>query len=121
MYKFIIKGFFLITIITIISCSSPNPHDALIIGQWNKVSWTIDNTDETINRTMNFQFNDDQSYEIDYGSQKENGVFNIEGERLYTIEEGQARKYVKIIKMTKDSFIFKMNRAGRMETVVLAK
>lgn len=116
-----LKYFLLFFSFVLFSCIGPNPHDNLIIGQWKNVSWTIDNSDQKVNKKMDFVFNDDMSYTIDYGSIKENGIYSIDGDRLYTTEEGQSRKYVKIINMSIDSFVFKMNRAGRMETVILVK
>lgn len=103
------------------SCESPFKTDPNIYGQWQKTSWIIDQTGAEVSVEMSFLFNEDGTYHIDYGSQEEKGDFQIKGTKLYTTEEGQAEKFVKIIQLTADSLQFKMNRAGRMETVVLVK
>lgn len=103
------------------SCESPFKTDPNIYGQWQKSSWVVDQSGEEMNVKMDFTFNEDGSYAIDYGSKKEVGAFQIKDKKLYTTEEGQAKKFVKIIQLTADSLTFKMNRAGRMETVVLVK
>ena len=107
--------------IILFACSSAETTPSEIYGSWEKQQWIIDQTRKEVNSKMDFIFNEDGTYQIDYGSQKENGIFNIEGERLYTTETGQARKYVKIIRLTPDTLEFQMNRAGQIETVLLAK
>lgn len=104
----------------VFSCS-PTEIDPNIYGQWHKSSWVIDQSGETMDVQMDFLFNEDGTYLVDYGSQQEKGVFDIVEQRLYTTEEGQAKKFVEITKLTADSLQFKMNRAGRMETVILVK
>lgn len=103
------------------SCESPFKTDPNIYGEWHKTSWVVDKTGEEMNVKMDFTFNEDGSYSIDYGSQQEKGKFQIKDKKLYTTEDGQAEKFVKIIQLTADSLQFKMNRGGRMETVVLVK
>ena len=103
------------------SCESPFKTDPNIYGQWHKVSWIIDQTGVEMNVKIDFTFNEDGSYQVDYGNQQEQGIFQIKEDKLYTTADGQAEKFVKIIQLTADSLQFKMNRAGRMETVVLVK
>ncbi len=92
-----------------------------LYGNWTTAEWTIDKTGERINGKMDFRFDSSGRYLVDYGSEKEKGAYSVEGDRLYTTEDGQARKYVKIIKLTADSLALGMNRAGRLETLILIK
>ena len=103
------------------SCESPFKTDPNIYGQWHKVSWVIDQSGEEMKGEMAFSFDEDGTYQVKFGNQEEKGVFQIKEDKLYTTAEGQAEKFVKIIQLTADSLQLKMNRAGRMETVVLVK
>ena len=40
---------------------------------------------------------------------------------LHTVEDGKAEKKVEILKLTADTLIFQMNRAGTIEEVLLTK
>ncbi len=104
-----------------LSCNAIESTPEAIYGHWETKKWIIDKTGAPIRGKMDFLFERDGHYTVDYGSQLERGTFSVQGERLYTTEDGQARKYVKIAKLTADSLIIGMNRAGRLETVVLTK
>ncbi len=116
------RSVFLFILVSLLwACGGMSDPPEEILGQWKTHEWTIDQTGARISGKMDFTFDKDGGYQVDYGTQKEIGVFRVDGDRLYTTENGQARKYVKIKKLTKDSLIFGMNRAGRLETVVLIK
>ncbi|MBT8233524.1 MAG: lipocalin family protein [Saprospiraceae bacterium] len=104
----------------LISCA--NPYDAtLLLGKWKTDSWIENDSGKKFNNKMDFNFSDAEHYEIDYGSEKEKGKYWISNDFLHTIEEGKAEKKVKIISMSKDTFVFEMNRTGTLETVTLLK
>ena len=68
---------------------------------------------------MDFSFDSDRRYSIDYGSQKESGKYWIAVDYLHTVEDGKAEKKVKIISLSADTMILEMNRAGQIERLLL--
>ncbi|MDX1684367.1 MAG: lipocalin family protein [Saprospiraceae bacterium] len=94
----------------------------LIIGEWEMVEWRIVSTGQEVKgRQMDFDFNADDTYKVDYGSQTETGEWRVAGNNLFTTEEGMAEKMVKILKINEDTLKFEMNRSGRLEHVTLVK
>ena len=104
----------------VFSCMTPYDESKLL-GEWKKIDWTVINSGESISNKMDFTFNPDNRYEVDYGSQKELGKYWISGEYLHTLEDGKIEKKVKILILTLDSLVFEMNRAGSLEKVTLIK
>jgi len=97
-------------------------YDATLLhGNWKVSSWKVVSSGQAINQKMDFNFNPDESYHIDYGSQKEEGRFYIAGEYLHTKEHQGIEKSVLIQKLTKDSLVLNMNRAGSLEEIVLVR
>lgn len=90
-------------------------------GEWKTVQWIQSNSGNSVNNPMNFKFDSDDRYEVDYGSETEEGRYWIAGDYLHTVEDGRAEKKVRIIKLTKDSLEFEMNRAGYLEMVTLVR
>lgn len=105
----------------ILSCQSANENKAKILGNWNTVKWTIDDSNRERSNKMDFQFNENDRYKVDYGSEKEEGKYWFEDNELYTIEDGSALKKVEIEFIGQDSMLMKMNRAGQRETVQLIR
>lgn len=94
----------------------------LLLGNWKMVSWKIVPTNQYVHgRRMDFQFNDDDTYSVDYGGESEEGTWRVAGNNLYTTENGMSEKMVKIITLNNDSLKFEMNRAGQLEVVTLVK
>ena len=109
-------------LIFMVSCQSPSYEKEELWGQWNKLSWTIEEGGDEISQGADFVFLEDGRYEVDYGGGvTEVGKYYIDGERLYTKEEGAAEKNVKILKLNRDSLVFEMNRAGRIELLTLGR
>ncbi len=105
-----------------LSCGESFDFDAAdLIGNWKTASWMENHSNKKIPNQMDFTFQQDSLYEIDYGSLKEKGKYWIAGEYLHTIEDGQAEKKVRLIMVKRDSVIFEMNRTGKLETVILTK
>jgi len=93
----------------------------LLHGSWKTISWTEQQSGRTVDSGMDFIFNEDKSYTIDYGPRKEEGRYWIDQDFLHTIADGQSEKKVKLVKLTTDSLVMDMNRAGTLETIVLIK
>jgi len=103
-----------------IGCNSVHD-EALLHGQWKTSKWIVVASGKNIQNQMDFTFTPDKTYEVDYGSQQENGTYYIAGEYLHTKENGAIDKSVKIKLLTADSLVFEMNRAGALEHVLLLK
>ena len=115
------KYLFILTLM-VMACQPQQkwPSEALH-GSWDTNSWVNLNTNNPINGQLDFQFNDDGRYILDYGSKKVEGKYWIEGEYLHTIEDQQSEMKVKILTLAQDSLIIDMNRGGHMERVILLK
>lgn len=111
---------FCLTLMLLQGCNSLHD-EALLHGQWKTQMWMVLSTGQEIPNKMDFTFNPDGKYVVDYGSQDENGTYYIAGEFLHTKETDAAEKSVKIKLLTTDSLIFEMNRAGSLEQVLLLK
>ncbi len=109
-----------ILLIFLLSCT-PDSYKTDILGSWKQVEWTIVESGQAIKQTMDFTFFDNERYEVDYGTEKEVGKYWLTGSDLYTKEDNRVEKKVKIMVLTQDSLVFEMNRAGRLEEVVLIK
>lgn len=112
--------FFFLLSLMITSCQSPWDKE-LLIGSWSTQEWKLAETNQSIGGMMDFTFNEDGTYTIDYGSESEKGKFWLFADFLHTVEKGQAEKKVKIVHLVKDTFKFEMNRGGHIEKVVLVK
>ena len=104
------------------SCQSENQNKTLIIGQWEVDQWLVgmDKTEkQSLKATFNFEENG--RYDIDYTTQKEAGKYRVSGNKLYTTEDGQLEKMVKITRLNTDTLEFEMNRGGQKEVLILVK
>ncbi len=103
-----------------LGCASKFDEDQLI-GQWIGVEWKDMTNEKIIDSQVSFSFMQDGRYEASSGSSTEQGKYWISGDNLHTIEDGKAEKKVKIAKLQNDSLIFRMNRAGTIEEILLIK
>ena len=115
------KSTFIFFVFLFISCTNTNWDKELLYGNWEVKEWVNTETNTVINAKMDFDFNSNGNYSLDYGSSKEEGTFWIMGDFLHTIEKGMAEKKVKITSLTVDQLSFEMNRGGVIEKVVLKK
>ncbi|MEO1518471.1 MAG: lipocalin family protein [Bacteroidota bacterium] len=114
--------FSVILISLLAACQDDSQSKQLILGQWKVDKWLVgEERTEKQSLDASFDFRPDGSYEVDYTTQKEVGTYRIAGRKLYTTENGQMEKMVKIIKLTSDSLEFEMNRAGQFEVLILKK
>ena len=111
----------IVAFITILTGCSDNQYKEIILGKWETVEWNEIQTGSTINATMDFDFGLDGRYTVNYGTEIEKGKYWISGDYLHTLEDGASEKKVKILKMSKDTFLMEMNRAGSIEQVLLSR
>lgn len=112
-----------ILIIATVSCGETENNNDQIYGNWEAISWTsagMETLDETSNVT--FQFNDDDTYAAKSGeTTQEEGIYRLEGTKLYTTEEGKMQKMVEVKLSSTDTLTMNMNRSGTSETMILVK
>lgn len=108
-------------ILFIFACANDKFDAKLLPGEWDTTSWVEQKTNKKITNKMDFSFQADGRYIIDYGSVKEKGKYWIAGEFLHTVEDGQAEKKVKLTGLTAEKMSFEMNRTGSIEVVNLDK
>ncbi|MEZ4849056.1 MAG: lipocalin family protein [Bacteroidia bacterium] len=102
------------------SCTNKE-YEQKIAGKWKTVNWEVEQSGEKLDGQMNFTFENDGTYTLDYGSKIENGKFWITDDVLHTQAEGGVEIIVRITQLTEDSLGFQMNRGGTIEVVDLAR
>ena len=106
----------------LLACQQDNQYKEKIIGQWQVDKWLVGKErTEKQSLTAIFNFQPGGQYDVDYTTQKEVGTYRIAGSKLYTTEEGQMEKMVKITRLTADTMVFEKNRAGQFEVLILLK
>ena len=103
------------------ACQSNKFDNEILIGSWEVLEWKIEETGKSVNNKLDMKFESEKNYSIDYGSKNEIGKYWIEGDFLHTVENEQAEKKVKILKLVTDTMEIQMNRGGHLERVVLIK
>ena len=117
------KIFYLLMIVCFYSCVTNNSENAkLIIGEWQAVSWLVNEQpgNYKVEQTR-FQFDGLNNYSFMYGGTEEKGNYIVKENKLYTTAFHQQEIMVQIEKLSSDSMIFKMNRGGQTETLILRK
>jgi hypothetical protein len=71
--------------------------------------------------SIGFLFSDDKTYKGVFGEQVEEGVYRVEGNKLYTTAKGLAEKNVELQYVSQDTMVMKMNRVGVIEILTLGK
>lgn len=102
------------------SCSS-KWDEASLYGKWEVDDWVVNSSGKKISQQMDFAFQSDKTYELDYGTEKEIGTWYLAGEYLHTKENGSIDKSVKIKHLSMDALQFEMNRSGSLEFVTLKR
>lgn len=104
--------------VCLVSCeSATTTYDTDIIGTWKQDTWIITANNQPINRKMDFTFDTEKRYTVDYGSETEQGDYWFIDDDLFTQEDGQQKKKVKILQLNPDTLVFEMNRGGQIEQV----
>jgi len=105
-----------------ISCGNDASDNSQILGNWKGVSWKVDGKESGRDAgQVNFEFMTNGNYSAAFGSQKEKGVFNLKGNKLYTTAEGQVEKMVQVILSGNDTLLMDMNRVGTPEVLTLVR
>ena len=104
-----------------LSCTH-SENEKLIAGSWQGTEWLVNGqpSGRNVQHTA-FSFDGKDKYSFDYGDTKETGTYKVENDMLFTTPQGQNEMMVKIVKLTKDSLVFDMNRGGIPETLTLVK
>ncbi len=104
-----------------VSCTH-SENEKLIAGSWQGTEWLVNGQPSARNvQKTAFSFDGKDKYSFDYGDTKESGTYKVENDMLFTTPQGQNEMMVKILKLTKDSLVFDMNRGGTPETLTLVK
>lgn len=119
--KLIKTSLFPLVLVLFTSCQNVEFDTEKIYGEWKVVDWEIVTTGEKRGNQMDLSFVKEDDYVVDYGSEKEEGKFWIRNQYLYTLENGEAEKKVKLLDLKTDTLSFQMNRAGEIENVLLVK
>ena len=94
----------------------------LLMGKWQGVSWKVNGKESGRDvKTVHFEFKMDDTYATSFDGQSEKGTFRLSGDKLYTTGENKIEKMVKLARLTSDTIVMDMNRAGESEALVLAK
>ncbi len=119
--EFSVAKFALLILILFVSCKSNNYQETDLHGSWKVVNWEIISSGQERNNQMDMSFEENGSYTVDYGSEKEVGEYWIANDFLHTTETDQAEKKVKILGLSQDTLSFQMNRGGELENVILVR
>lgn len=107
-------------LISLISCNDLE-QAKLIQGKWKCVEWKVDEQKHNATDEVSFTFSEDKTYEYKNQTLEEVGTYKIEGGNLYTKANGDLEIAVQIEKLTQDTLMFNMSRAGTPETMTLVK
>ena len=113
--------FFALVVILFISCANTE-NNKKIVGKWVGTDWLVNNAPATMDATKAvFIFAEKGNYSFDYAGTKEEGTYKVENDMLFTKSANQQEIMVKIFKLTTDSLVFDMNRAGQEERLTLRR
>ena len=108
-------------LLLLLSCGN-SENKKLIVGNWAGTEWLVDGKPSDLDvKNTYFTFNDKGEYTYEYSGNKEQGTYIIEKDMLFTTPKGEHEMMVKIVKLTKDSLIFDMNRGGQPESLTMLR
>jgi hypothetical protein len=106
---------------TLYSCSN-SKYSSLIVGNWQGVEWLVNgNPSANDAKATSFIFTFTKEYTYENSGVIEKGSYKVVSDKLYTTPYDQLEIMVRIAKLTADSLVFDMNRAGQNETLVLIR
>ena len=115
------KAILFIGFINFASCDQSH-HETKIIGSWTGSEWLVGGIPSGRNAAdAHFTFEQNGNYTYEFANLKEEGVYKVENDMLFTTPKGGQEMMVRITKLTKDSLVFDMSRSGQPETLVLLK
>jgi len=120
---FLFKAFILFfSLFLMAGCSSDEERKKKIHGEWDGVSWELDDADYAYDASqVYFMFTEQGNYIATLGDHSEAGTYRFRGQNLLTRAEGMSEMGVRIIRMEQDTLVLHMNRSGQLETLVLAR
>ena len=108
-------------LLLLLSCGN-SENKKLIVGNWAGTEWLVGGKPSDLDvKNTYFTFNDKGEYTYEYSGNKEQGTYIIEKDMLFTTPKGEHEMMVKIVKLTKDSLIFDMNRGGQPESLTMLR
>jgi Lipocalin-like domain len=111
----------LLFIAIISSCVSVDQTKSLQ-GNWQCVSWTVENNVSGYDIAhTNFNFKENEYYEANISGHPEKGTYYKQDDKLYTTADGSVKIMTLIKKITPDTLILSMNRTGTIEEMILVK
>lgn len=105
--------------LNVLSCKDVE-QGKLIKGKWKCIAWTSNGQAVNDLANVGFEFKEG-TYEYVNHSLKQKGTYKVEGGNLYSTPENDLEIAVRIEKLTQDTLIFDMNRAGTSETMILVR
>lgn len=115
-------GFLFLFLFLMSACSSDEERKKKIHGEWDGISWELDDADHAYDASqVFFMFTEQGNYIATLGNHSEAGTYRFRGNNLLTRAEGMSEMGVRIIRMDKDTMVLHMNRSGQLETLVLAR
>ena len=90
-------------------------------GYWNGIGYEIGDKPQSNASDWQFQINPDSTYLLKYGSNAQEGIYRVAGNKLYTTPKGEAEISVAIEQLTQDSMVIKMNRSGIIEILTFGR
>lgn len=90
-------------------------------GYWNGIGYEIGEETQSNYKDWEFQINPDSTYMLKYGSNTQEGVYRVAGNKLYTTPKGAAELNVEVQYLTQDSMVIKMNRSGIIEILTFGR
>ena len=111
-----------LSVFVCVSCTDTEQYNN-IYGTWTCSEWIVPSTgqDNCSRNTVSFNFKENLTYTYQYSTLKEEGVYRISGNSLYTKPDGKLEIGVEINTLTADSLQVIMSRAGEKEILTLLK
>ena len=113
--------FFAIVVILFASCANTE-NNKKIVGKWAGTEWLVNAAPSSLEADKAFfVFDEKGTYSFEYAGTKEEGNYKVENDMLFTKPANQQEIMVKIVKLTKDSLVFDMNRSGQSKRLTLRR
>ncbi|MCB0662423.1 MAG: hypothetical protein KDC24_06770 [Saprospiraceae bacterium] len=108
--------------IFIFSACQSHETDTGLLGDWQGIKWIVEGNDSGRDvSVVTFSFQQDGTYNANYGQQAESGTYYTKEGKLYTHADGQVEKMVQYSYQGTDTIKMVMNRAGTAEDLYLVK
>lgn len=111
----------LLLCVAVASCTNTE-NNKMIVGNWKGTEWLVDAAPSNLQADKAFfEFDEKEKYSFEYAGNKEEGTYKVENDMLFTKPANEQEIMVKIVKLTKDSLVFDMNRSGQAERLTLLR